>query len=80
MLRKNFFFLLFLVSFAALAFRPMPKLDTTLIRFTEDPKTYQPYIDHLESFLKGNDSMILIQLKLTIFCFLHFKAVCTFSH
>ena len=37
----------------ALGFRPMPKLDTTLIRFTEDPKTYQPYIDHLESFLKA---------------------------
>jgi 16S rRNA A1518/A1519 N6-dimethyltransferase RsmA/KsgA/DIM1 with predicted DNA glycosylase/AP lyase activity len=65
MLRKKYFFLLFLVSFAALAFRPMPKLDTTLIRFTEDPKTYQPYIDHLTSFLEGNKK-ISSTLKITL--------------
>ncbi|XP_063430835.1 sodium/potassium-transporting ATPase subunit beta-1-like [Mytilus trossulus] len=36
----------------ALGYRPMPGLKTTLVRFTDDPKSYQQYIDHLDTFLK----------------------------
>ena len=30
----------------------MPGLKTTLVRFTDDPKSYQEYIDHLDTFFK----------------------------
>ena len=46
-------FLVFNVIFSGLAFRPIPNVMTTLIRFNKArPSTYSPYVDHIEGFLQ----------------------------
>lgn len=45
---------LFVASFAGMGFRPMPDVESTLVKFQQgEPKTYEKYINHIQDFIDG---------------------------
>lgn len=47
--------------YLGLAFRPLPDVESTLIRFNKArASTYTPYVDHIESFLQCKFNLIYV--------------------